>query len=386
MSPIRQSVALTIWGLRSLPSRPGAFLTSFVSIVLVAAVLTSLLSMGEGIHRFGTNHARADRAVIMSRGAPDPIESIIPPEALATIANDPQVRRAADGHPLASGTVTVGVDVMTREGTRGTVYLYGLTNPQVYPEIQLMQGRWPRPGVHELLASAAAQNLNVGLDISSRVPIRGADWTIVGTFRETGDLFDQALLADAATIMSAVGRVSFEQAVVILKAADELPRFTEVMAANPTLKVDVYGEAAIREERISGTRHFLDFVAYFIGAIMAGAATCAALSSAYSAVEARAQELATLRAIGFGSASIIASLITEALIIALIGAVAGGLAAWIGFSGRTMSTNALTFPVVVGPRELIISALWVLAIALLGSALPAVRTARTSVAAALAAA
>lgn len=63
----------------------------------------------------------------------------------------------------------------------------------------------------------------------------------------------------------------------------------------------------------------------------------------------------------------------------------GGAAAWIGFSGRIMSTNSLTFPVVVGPRELFISTLWVLAIAVIGAAFPAVRVSRLSVAAALAA-
>jgi putative ABC transport system permease protein len=304
---------------------------------------------------------------------------------LATIANDPRVIRAEDGHPLASGLVTVGVEVMTRQGTRGTAFLYGLTNPRVYPEIRLVAGRWPRPGVHELLASAAAENLNVGLRISNRVPIRGADWTIVGTFRETGDLFDQALIADAATIMSAVGRVSYEEAVVILNDPGDLPEFTAAMAADPAVKADVYAEATIREESISGTRHFLDFVAYFIGTIMAGAATCAALSSAYAAVEARAQELATLRAIGFATRSVIAALVAEGMIIAVAGAIIGGMAARIGFSGRIMSTDSLTFAVVVGAHELLISTLWVFAIALVGSVVPAVRTARMSVAAAFSA-
>lgn len=189
--------------------------------------------------------------------------------------------------------------MLTRQRTRGNVFIHGLTNARVYPEIRLLNGRWPRPGVHELLASATAAGLNEGLGISDRVPIRGADWTIVGTFQQTGDLFDQALIADAETLMAAIGRNSYEEAVVVLKAARDLPHFVELLSANPTLMVDVYKETTIREQRISSTRHFLDFVSYFIGAIMAGAATCAALSSTYAAVESRGPELATLRAIGF---------------------------------------------------------------------------------------
>ncbi|HTV79608.1 MAG TPA: FtsX-like permease family protein [Steroidobacteraceae bacterium] len=376
MSTARQIGALCLWGLQSLPSRPGVFLTGFVSVVLVAAVLTSLLSMGDGIHRLAVNNARPDRLVALSRGAPNPAESSISRDAYRTLANDERVRRDAEGHPLATGSITQAVDVVARNGRPDNVFIRGITNPRVYPEIRLLRGRWPRPGVHELLVSTKARQLIRGLEISDLVPIRGADWRIVGSFGETGDVLDLSLVADAETIMAAVGRTSYEEVVLVMRSPAEIPAYVASMSADPTLMADVYREAVIREQTFAGVRRFLDFVSYFIGAIMAGAATCAALSSTYATVDARSPELATLRAIGFARHSIVVSVIAEATLIALLGALLGSSIAWLAFSGRIITTNALTFPLITGAHEFLISALWVLGIALLGAALPALRASR----------
>ena len=49
----------------------------------------------------------------------------------------------------------------------------------------------------------------------------------------------------------------------------------------------------------------------------------AALNTMYSAVSARTREIATLRALGFGAAPVVVSVLAEALLIGLIGGVIG---------------------------------------------------------------
>ena len=67
----------------------------------------------------------------------------------------------------------------------------------------------------------------------------------------------------------------------------------------------------------------VDFVAYFIGAVMGSGAVFGALNSLYASVDARRREIATLRAIGFGSGPIIISVLVEGIVLALPGALLG---------------------------------------------------------------
>ena len=63
----------------------------------------------------------------------------------------------------------------------------------------------------------------------------------------------------------------------------------------------------------------------------------------YSAVSTRSVEIATLRALGFGPAPIVISVMTEALVLAIIGGIAGALIAYLFFNGYTASTWGGTF-------------------------------------------
>ena len=58
----------------------------------------------------------------------------------------------------------------------------------------------------------------------------------------------------------------------------------------------------------------------------------------YSAVAARTREIATLRALGFGSTPVVVSVLVEALLLSLIGGAIGGLLAWAGFDGYQTAT------------------------------------------------
>ncbi len=373
MVSIRQAAVFSAWALRSLPARFGAPLTTIVSMTCAVMVLVALLSMGEGLHIWATQGTRADRVVLLSRGAPVPDVSVVSHEVFATVASDPDIKKDPQGHPLVAAIATISLYVQTRANKGGSVFVLGITNPRVYPEIHVLHGRWPRAGLHELLASSESERLDKGLDIGDRVLIRGAPWIIVGIFANTGSYFDQVLFADADTLLSAVGRSAYEQIVAILKSAGQFSQFADRVQREPTLMLDVYREARLREQTFDATRRFLDFVSYFIGAILAAAAACAAVNSCYAAVDARRREIGTLRAIGFGTPPIATSIVVEGVMISLLGACLGYLLIWEFLNGRLITTRALTFPLAIGAREFAISATWALCIALLASAPPVAR-------------
>jgi putative ABC transport system permease protein len=123
---------------------------------------------------------------------------------------------------------------------------------------------------------------------------------------------------------------------------------------------------------------------------MAVGAIFSALNTMYSAVSARLKEIATLRAIGFGSTAMIISVLAEALLLALIGGAIGAALAWLFFNGYTVSTSGgsaaggqLVFELSVNPGLIALGVAWACVIGLVGGLFPAVRAARLPVATAL---
>jgi putative ABC transport system permease protein len=118
--------------------------------------------------------------------------------------------------------------------------------------------------------------------------------------------------------------------------------------------------------------------------IMGLGAVFAALNSMYAAVAARGKEIATLRAIGFGGTPVVASVMTEALLLALAGGVLGALIAYVLFNNLSVATLGQNFTQVVFnfkvtpelvTRGLIIAVI----IGMLGGFMPALRAARLPV-------
>jgi putative ABC transport system permease protein len=383
MRSLRQTLALTGFGLRSIPARLGASLVTVIGIMTVVAVLLALLSMGEGAQFWETGQARPDRAVLLSQGALSPFASRITRDQIALLSQEPGVRRDADGTPLVTAGSMVGVDIVTRSNERGTLYLVGMTNHRVYPEIHVLAGHWPRTGLHELAVSKVAQRLDQGVQIGDRVRLRGSDWTIVGVFEDAKGVFEQVLFGDGETVLSAFGRDAYQQFVVMLDSPAAYPQFKQAVLADPSLKVDVYTEAASRETAFKGLRGLLDFVSYFIGTLMAMGAVCAALSSLYASVDARGREIATLRALGFGATPVLASVLIEGMILALGAGIIAALFVWLIFNGKNISAVGLTFPLAVSPHLVLIAIIWALVIGLTGGLLPAIRAARLPVASAM---
>jgi putative ABC transport system permease protein len=106
-------------------------------------------------------------------------------------------------------------------------------------------------------------------------------------------------------------------------------------------------------------------------------------------VAARAREIATLRAIGFAGLPVVVAILLETMLLALVGGVFGGLAAWLLFNGYSASTMAagsvgkLSFELRVTAGVLWEGLKWALAIGLIGGLFPAVRAATMPVTAAL---
>ena len=256
------------------------------------------------------------------------------------------------------------------------------------PELKIIEGRAFAPAVRELIVGKSAAKQFRGLTLGSKLSFRESDWTVVGIYDTAGDAHESELMADSETVMSAFRRLGFQSITVLLDSAASFDTFKDSLTTNPTLTVDVKREPEYYAEQSKQLTKLLNFLAYFVGGIMAVGAMFGALNTMYSAVSARSLEIATLRAIGFGALPVVVSVFVEALLLSLLGGVIGAALAWIFFNGNTVNTlganfSQVVFRLTVSPALLVAGIVLACVIGIAGGLFPAIRAARLPVATAL---
>ena len=383
MQYLLQSAAVTSLNLKTLPQRLGTSSVIVIGIAGVVAVVVSLLGMVTGLRHSMSSGGHIDRAIVLSTGTTYEVMSNLTREAAELIADSAGVKHQADNRPLASAEALMVVRLPLRQGGSGNLTLRGISQAALLlrPELRLVQGRMFDPALRELIVGRTAARQFRDLRIGRRISLRGTDWTVVGVFEAPGDPHAAELLTGVATLQSAFGRNTFQSVTVQLESAQSFDEFRASLAAQHSLAVDVARESDYYLAQTRSFTELLALIAYIIGGIMAIGAVFGALNTMYCAVATRTVEIATLRALGFGSGSIVTSVLVEALLLAAVGGVIGGCLAWSFFSGRIVSTNGggltqLAVPLVVDLKLVLLGIAWACAIGLIGASLPALRAAR----------
>jgi putative ABC transport system permease protein len=382
MTLAKQFGALLRMNLASIPARIGLVCTIIVGVACAVGVLVSMLAMGVGARREALGNVRPDRAVVLSIDAPQPFQSVIPKEAASLIRELPGIRRNAKGEPIA--VAQVGVFVLARE--RNNARQVGFSVVGVTPgitdyrtEMRFTSGRMFRPGLRELIASNNCAEQFADFRVGDKRTMRGGEWNVVGNFVLGRTQGVCTVYADADTILSAYGRNTYGQMGVMLQSPASLAELNAALKANPTLRVQGKYEAQVIEEGMQRVNGILNFVSYFVGGIMALAATIGAANSLYAIVDGRRRELATLRAIGFDGAPIVGAMMLESMVLAVPGALIGALVAWMLFNGYSASPMGNSFHLAVTPGLAVVGLVWALGMGIIGGLLPALRAARVPV-------
>lgn len=393
MSVYRQITSISAMNLRSIPQRLGTSFVIVIGIAGVVGVLLSVLAMSTGLMKTIANTGRDDRAIVLRGGSNAELASAITRDQALTIMDAPGVKRGADGKPIGSADSLTLVEIATEQGASWANVTIRGVGPKVLelrPEMKLVQGRMFRPAVHEIIVGSKASSQFEALRLGKKLHFANGDWEIVGVFESGGDRHDSEVYGDGETVMSAIQRNGYQPVTVLLQSRDSFDAFKAALTTNPTLSVDVKRESEFFAEQAKPLARIVAVVAYVVGGIMAVGALFGALNTMYSAVSARALEIATLRAIGFGAASVVFSVFAEALILALLGAVIGCIAAWVFFDGNVINSSAggdgisqLVFALTLTPALIVLGIAWACVIGLIGGLFPAVRAARLPVAQAL---
>ena len=389
---LSQTLAVSALSVRTIPQRASSSAVAMIGIAGVVIVFVAVLSIGEGFRAAMADASAPDRAIVFRTGADSEVTSTLPGADVQVIEQAPGLLRV-NNRPIASAELYVLVDLNKRTtGTPANVPLRGIAADalEVRNETHIVDGRMFQFGTNEAIVGRGASRQFSGVDLGSEFTSGNLRLRIVGVFESNGSVGETELWCDSHLIQSVYMRGNSYQSVLArLDSPAAFDTFKNWLTTNPQLNVQVQRESDYYAQQSQMLSSLIRGIGYTIAVLMGVGAVFGAILTMYTAVATRTREIATLRALGFNTISVLISVLAESLALAAIGGLLGGVAAYFAFNGYQTSTmNFQTFSQVAFAfrvtRTLLIQGLsYALMMGLVGGLMPAIKAARLPIATAL---
>jgi putative ABC transport system permease protein len=389
---IRQTLAVTALNLRTIPQRLGSTGVATVGIAGVVVVFVSVLSIAAGFTAAMEGAGSESRALVMRSGADSEMTSGIGGDSATIIKQAPGLRREGQT-PLASAELFVIIDLpKISTGTAANVPMRGVepTAFRVRDEVSIVEGRTFTFGTNEIIVGRGANAQFAGLTVGNTVQSGKATWQVVGVFEADGGVAETEIWVDSRTLQGVYNRGNSYQTILArLDSSESFDTFRDWLITNPQLNVQVRRETEYYAAQSAMLSSLIRGVGFGIAGLMGLGAIFGAILTMYTAVSTRSREIATLRALGFNSTSVVVSVLIESMTLGAVGGVIGGLGAYFAFNGYQTSTmnfqtfSQVAFAFLVTPELLLTGLSYALVIGLIGGLFPAIRAARQPIPSAL---
>jgi putative ABC transport system permease protein len=387
-----QIASVTKFGLLGIPQRRGSVAAAVIGIAGVVTVLVGVLSIAAGFLRVMQSSGSPDIAMVLRSGADSEMVSYLSRDTTRIIADAPGVARTPAG-PLTSAELFVILSLPKRStGTDVNVPFRGVERAafRVHDRVKIVEGRMFEWGKNEIIVGVGAAREFAGLEVGHTLQTGRYQWPVVGIFSAGGGNAESEIWTDATILQSAYHRGDgFETVCARLNSPAAFDAFKDALTTDPRLNVKVMRQTDYFAEQSTMVTTLVTTLGFLVAFLMAVGAVFGALNTMYSSVSARTREIATLRALGFGSGAVVVSVMLESITLALVGGGGGAILAYLVFNGFRAATmnwqsfSQVTFAFAVTPQLLVQGIVWATLIGLIGGLLPAIRAARQPVAVAL---
>ena len=393
MEWLTQTGAMIALNLRTIPARLSSSAVAIIGIAGVVVVFVSVLSIAAGFSAAMQGSGSPSRALVLRSGADTEMTSGLEGADVDVIKQAPGIRRGGAGL-LASAELYVIIDLPKRStpDAATNVPMRGIepAGVAVREEVSIVQGRMFEFGTNEVVVGRAASGQFVSTNVGDTIVSGQNRWQVVGIFEADGGVAETEIWCDARTLQGAYRRGNTYQAVLAqLDSTESFDAFRDSLTSNPQVNVGVRRENVYYAAQSVAMSRLIQSIGFGIAALMGIGAVFGAILTMYTAVATRAREIATLRALGFSTSSVLVSVLTESLALGGIGGLLGGMTAYLAFNGFETSTmNFQTFSQVafafrVTPELLATGLVYALVMGFIGGLLPAVRAARLPISTAL---
>ncbi len=379
----RQWPPLMQVSLASLWRNKWASATVALCVMLVVLVLLGFLAMADGYQRSQRNTGATDVAVMLAEEATSEPGSRLSREQVSLLAAGPGIAQR-DGQPLASAEFSMTVAVARGERGRQNFNLRGMDAQGLALRggLQIVQGRLFTPGRNEIVVGRRLAAQGDELALGRTVRLAGRDWQVVGLYALDASLFETEAWADVGAVQAAYGRQGQFQSVRAQLAgpdtAASLATLQQYVAQDNRLKLSVQTERQFFEQQASGTHNLLVYLGWPLAAVLAVGTVAGTLNTLSITVQARRRSLQVLNLLGYSSRVVALCVLSEALILSLLGALCGTVVGWLAFDGVHGVTVGSGFTSVhfdwqLAPGSLLAAIALALAVGALGGLLPAWR-------------
>ncbi|SAK69094.1 multidrug ABC transporter permease [Caballeronia calidae] len=356
-------------------------------LALVVFVFATVLMLDAGLKKTLVSTGERDNVVLIRKGAETEIQSAIDRAQANVMEMHPSVAMNGDGAPLASKETVVLIS-LTKLGanTPANVVIRGVSpmGVQLRPQVTLTEGRMFRRGSSEIIVGSSIAKGFGGTRIGDHLRFAQRDWTVVGHFDAGGSGFDSEIWGDVDQLMQSFRRTSFSSMVVRLARSDAFERFKADIDVDPRLADEAKREQVFYGDQSKALSTFINILGFTLSTIFSIAAMIGAMITMYASVANRVAEIGTLRALGFKRFDVLGAFLLEALLLGLVGGVAGlGCAAlmqFASFSTTNFQTFAdLSFRFLLTPSVIAQTLGFSLLMGLIGGFLPALRASRMNI-------
>lgn len=389
---LSQIVTVTSVNLRSIRERLGSSIVAMVGIAGVVVVFLGVLSIAEGFKAAMATVGDPQTVIIMRAGSDTEMTSGLSGDTARLIMDTPGLARNERG-PIASPELFVIVGHPTKKDpSDANVPLRGVSPAalDVRPQVKIIEGRMFTQGTNEIIVGRAASQQFANLTVGSAPKWGQNNWQVVGIFEAQGSAAESEIWCDARVLQPAYQRGNSYQSVYArLESADGFQAFKDALTSNPQLSVTAIREPEYFAAQSDVLNQIIRTIGFLIAGLMGIGAVFGAVNTMYNAVASRTREIATLRALGFGSMPVVFSVLAEAVLLSVVGGLFGGLVAWAAFDGYQTSTmnfqsfSQVAFAFAVTPKLLGTAIVYAMFMGLAGGLLPAIRAARLPVVTAL---
>lgn len=389
---LSQIVTVISVNLRSIRERLGSSVVAMVGIAGVVIVFLGVLSIAEGFRAAMASVGDPQTVIVMRAGSDTEMTSGLSGDTARVIMDTPGIARNERG-PIASPELFVIVGHPTKKDpSDANVPLRGVSSAAlaVRPQVKIVEGRMFTEGTNEIIVGRAASRQFADLTVGSAPKWGQNRWQVVGIFDAGGSAAESEIWCDAKVLQPAYQRGNSYQSVYArLESPEGFQAFKDALTTNPRISVTAIREPDYFAAQSDVLNQIIRSIGFLIAGLMGIGAIFGAVNTMYNAVASRTREIATLRALGFGSIPVVASVLAEAVLLSLVGGLFGGLIAWAAFDGYQTSTmnfqsfSQVAFAFAVTPKLLATALVYAVVMGLFGGLLPAIRAARLPVVTAL---
>jgi putative ABC transport system permease protein len=357
-------------------------------MALVVFVFAAVLMLDAGLKSTLVSTGSADNVVVIRQGSQTEVQSGLLRDQASLIETSPEVARGPDGQALVSKEVVVlnSLPKIDEPTKRSNVVVRGLPEmgKTLRPQARITQGRMFRSGSSEIIVGSSVARQFAGVELGQHLSFAGRQWTVVGIFEAGKTAFDSEIWGDVEQMMQAFRRSAYSSAIARLADPNSFDALKARLDDDPRLKVDIKRERRFYEDQSAGLSNFITLLGMALSIIFSLGAMIGATITMYAAVATRTGEIGTLRALGFQRASILVAFLAEALLLALLGGLAGLIAASFLTAITVSTTNfqsfsELAFSFTLTPKIVVQALVFALIMGFVGGFLPAIRASRMKI-------